>query len=193
MALSAITYERSLFSRAAGNWADLRERKNPSGQSDLQTFMTAWCHGAPGIGIARIHSLRYLDDVAVHSVRAEIEIAIKTTLARGFGGNHSLCHGDLGNLEVLLQARPFIVPHEEWQAIVYERTVAVLQHIESQGYLCGEPLGVETPGLMTGLAGIGFGLLRLAEPTRVPSVLVLEPPSWEQPGDLAIKARMLVD
>ena len=35
---------------------------------------------------------------------------------------------------------------------------------------------VESPGLMTGLAGIGYGLLRLAEPTRMPSVLVLEPP-----------------
>jgi len=30
---------------------------------------------------------------------------------------------------------------------------------------------------MIGLAGIGYGLLRLAEPTRVPSVLVLEPPT----------------
>jgi hypothetical protein len=37
-------------------------------------------------------------------------------------------------------------------------------------------LAVETPGLMTGLAGIGYGLLRLAVPTRVPSVLVLEGP-----------------
>jgi lantibiotic modifying enzyme len=32
------------------------------------------------------------------------------------------------------------------------------------------------PGMMTGLAGIGYGLLRLAEPERVPSVPVLEPP-----------------
>jgi len=29
---------------------------------------------------------------------------------------------------------------------------------------------------MTGLAGIGYGLLRLAEPKRVSSVLALEPP-----------------
>jgi lantibiotic modifying enzyme len=38
------------------------------------------------------------------------------------------------------------------------------------------PLGVETPGLMTGLAGIGYQLLRLAAPDIIPSVLVLEPP-----------------
>jgi hypothetical protein len=30
--------------------------------------------------------------------------------------------------------------------------------------------------VMLGLAGIGYGLLRLAEPDRVPSVLLLEPP-----------------
>jgi lantibiotic modifying enzyme len=35
---------------------------------------------------------------------------------------------------------------------------------------------VETPGLMTGVAGIGYGLLRLAAPLRVPSVLALAPP-----------------
>jgi lantibiotic modifying enzyme len=31
---------------------------------------------------------------------------------------------------------------------------------------------------MLGLAGIGYGLLRLADPARVPSVLALAPP-WE--------------
>ena len=35
---------------------------------------------------------------------------------------------------------------------------------------------VTGPGLMTGIAGIGYQLLRLAEPGRVPSVLTLAPP-----------------
>ena len=56
------------------------------------------------------------------------------------------------------------------------RAALILEEIDREGWLCGVPLGVESPGLMTGLAGIGYGLLRLAEPTRVPSVLVLEPP-----------------
>ena len=33
-----------------------------------------------------------------------------------------------------------------------------------------------SPGLMTGLAGMGYALLRLAEPAHVPSVLMLAPP-----------------
>jgi hypothetical protein len=32
---------------------------------------------------------------------------------------------------------------------------------------------------MVGLAGIGYGLLRLADPRRVPSVLVLAPPKLD--------------
>jgi len=35
---------------------------------------------------------------------------------------------------------------------------------------------VEIPSLMLGLAGIGYELLRLAEPDWVPSVLMLAPP-----------------
>ena len=32
-----------------------------------------------------------------------------------------------------------------------------LESIRRNGWICGVPSGVETPGLMTGLAGIGYG------------------------------------
>lgn len=35
--------------------------------------------------------------------------------------------------------------------------------------------GVTSPGLLTGLAGVGYGLLRLGFGSRIPSVLLLEP------------------
>ena len=173
-ALNAIAYERTLFAIQEENWRDLRDVEVP-GQavSDPQAaFMTAWCHGAPGIGLARLRALQHLDDP---EIRAEIDIALKTTLAQGFGGNHSLCHGDLGNLELLLQASQTLdVP--QWSVEVERIATTILTSIDQQGWRCGVPLEVETPGLMTGLAGIGYGLLRLAEPRRVPSVLTLEPP-----------------
>jgi len=56
------------------------------------------------------------------------------------------------------------------------RTQAVLANIERDGFLCGTRGGVEAPALMNGLAGIGYGLLRLVSPERVPSVLALAPP-----------------
>jgi lantibiotic modifying enzyme len=52
----------------------------------------------------------------------------------------------------------------------------LLESIEQQGWVTGIPQGVETPGLMVGIAGIGYALLRLAAPEQVPSVLLLEPP-----------------
>lgn len=166
LAIAAIAYERSLFSPKAGNWCDLR-------RNDTQAkFMTAWCHGAPGIGLARLRSLPHLDDAEVY---AEIQAALKTTLAHGFGFNHSLCHGDLGNLELLLLASK-VLKEPQWHSQVNRLTGIILDSIRQHGWLCGNPLRVETPGLMIGLAGIGYGLLRLAEPEVVPSVLVLEPP-----------------
>ena len=38
----------------------------------------------------------------------------------------------------------------------------------SPGWICGNPLGVESPGLMTGISGIGYALLRLADPVPRP-------------------------
>jgi type 2 lantibiotic biosynthesis protein LanM len=173
-ALNAITYERSLFYPKLNNWLDLREYTTSTTKDNQEQHncMTAWCHGAPGIGLARLRSLPYFDNL---TVRAEISTAIKTTLEQGFGFNHSLCHGDLGNLELLLQAS-LTLNDSECKLHTNRLIPIILESIEKNGWVCGVPLGVETPGLMTGLAGIGYGLLRLAAPERVPSVLMLEPP-----------------
>lgn len=173
-ALEAIIYERSLFNPDIGNWPDLRNLADTvlSEKDNHHQCMTAWCHGAPGIGLARLQCLPNLND---HEIKAEIDTAINTTLANGFGRNHSLCHGDLGNLELLLQAS-LTLGSSQWKTEVERLTAIILESIEQHGWLGGVLVGVETPGLMIGLAGIGYELLRLAEPDRVPSILVLEPP-----------------
>lgn len=170
-ALRAIAYERSVFSPKMGNWPDLRELEIAANNGQIDC-MAAWCHGAPGIGLARLRCLRHHDD---SEIRSEIDTALKATLAEGFGSNHSLCHGDLGNLELLLQAGE-VLNEPQWSSKANQLASAILASIDQHGWLCGNPLGVESPGLMTGLAGIGYGFLRLADPERVPSVLVLEPP-----------------
>jgi lantibiotic modifying enzyme len=174
-ALAAIQYERSLFATAEGNWANL----SLAGGGDPETlqkapinFLVSWCHGAPGIGLARLRGLRHLDDPAA---RTEIDVALKTTLAQGFGHNHTLCHGDLGNLELLLEAGQTL-NDSGWRSETRRLASSILDSVEREGWLCATPMAVETPGLMTGLAGIGYQLLRLAEPDRTPSVLALAPP-----------------
>nr|WP_308288058.1 type 2 lanthipeptide synthetase LanM family protein [Streptomyces corallincola] len=49
--------------------------------------------------------------------------------------------------------------------------------VEAQAHHCATPDHVPSPGLLDGLSGIGYGLLRLARPDAVPSVLLLEHPS----------------
>jgi type 2 lantibiotic biosynthesis protein LanM len=165
-AREAVAYEQTLFRPEAGNWLDVRPLAG-----DSPAFMTAWCHGAPGIGLARLASLAYQDTPAI---RADIETALQTTLREGFGGNHSLCHGDLGNLELILQAAKLL--DGSWAEPANRQAAVILANIQQHGARCGIAMAVETPGLMTGLAGIGYGLLRLAAPDKLPSVLMLDPP-----------------
>jgi len=165
LARRAFTYERSLFVPERGNWKDLRELEgaSPGGQE----FMVTWCHGAPGIAVGRLLSLRHLDEPWL---RAELATALETTWREGVCGNHSLCHGDLGNLEVLHVAGE-LLGEPRWTQAARQWATGVLQQGRDSGWKCGLPQGHETPGLMMGLAGIGYGLLRLACPEDVPSVL----------------------
>lgn len=177
--LGGIAYERSLFSTEAGNWPDLRllERGRKAERDEPAPFQVAWCHGAPGIGLARLLCRPH---VAEPFLDEEIKAAVRTTLVAGFGINHSLCHGELGNLELVFEAAR-IFPDSSWEADTQRLLGHTVAGIERDGWLCGNPLATESPGLMTGIAGIGYGLLRCAEPTRVPSVLSLAPPTARPP------------
>jgi type 2 lantibiotic biosynthesis protein LanM len=173
-AVGGIAYERSLFCAAEGNWPDLRlPDTDPMREApEAREFPVAWCHGAPGIALARLLCRQLMEDPRFD---AEIESALHTTLAGGFGFNHCLCHGDLGNLELILAAAK-AWPGSSWSRQGKRLAAGILNSISRDGWLCGNPLAVESPGLMTGLAGIGYGLLRCAEPAKVPSILSLAVP-----------------
>ncbi len=166
---SALAYERSTFNPELENWRDLRQQS--------ESYMTAWCHGAAGIALSRLAMLPYLDDSLVAE---ELSVALKTTSRHGPGRNHCLCHGALGNLEAFLLAGRLGgqagVSTETLAQTVRRFVRGIFASISKDGWICGNRSGIEGPGLMTGLSGIGYQMLRLADPDRVPSVLVLEPP-----------------
>ncbi|WBB76087.1 type 2 lanthipeptide synthetase LanM family protein [Micromonospora sp. WMMD1128] len=170
----AIRYERSAFDPEQTCWLDLRDT-TPDGYS-----MIAWCHGGPGIALARADLAGYVDDR--EPVERDLRDALAGMLRFGLTGevitgtgNHSICHGDLGNIEAVLAAARVL--GDAAAARQAELVAAsILDYIDQDGWLCGVPLGAETPGLMSGIAGIGYNLLRLAAPDRVPSVLLVEPP-----------------
>ncbi|GAA4030299.1 type 2 lanthipeptide synthetase LanM family protein [Allokutzneria multivorans] len=170
----ALAYEARLFDPETGHWRDLRrdvetELLFSSGESGFDQAV-AWCHGAPGIGIARHMVLDVIDDP---TWRAELATATAATLRSGFGSDHSLCHGDLGNLDFLLlaaQRDPTLTEP------ILRQAAGVLDGVDQHGWRCGMHPNLVGAGLFTGLAGIGYGVLRLLDPEAVPSVLALEPP-----------------
>ncbi|MEV4535217.1 type 2 lanthipeptide synthetase LanM family protein [Asanoa sp. NPDC049518] len=165
---AALRFERSLYDPDRHNWRDARSIAGLDGD------MVAWCHGAAGIGLARADLAGYLPDEPV--VEEDLQRAAETVWRRGIGtGNHCLCHGDLGNVEALT-AMAARLADPMWTDRARGAGGRIVRDIGEQGWSCGVPLGVETPGLMAGLAGIGHGLLRLATPECVPSLLLLAPP-----------------
>lgn len=127
-----------------------------------------WCHGAPGMVLALLAARR----AGASGLTAALADAIAET-SRGARdqGTHALCNGVLGSLDVLEQAGDLL--DLEVNRRVESRLRAVLHEAARTGWRCGAPLGVEPPGLMNGIAGIGYALLRAADPDNVPSVLTL--------------------
>jgi lantibiotic modifying enzyme len=171
---AGIEYERLLYDRREGNWPDLRF---PSGGPAGAQCGTAWCHGAPGIGLARLRTFELSGD---SEARREAESALAATrrgverVARAGVMDFALCHGLTGMAELFLSAdatlgdgtwSPAAEDVGHWGV---ERAKARLP------WPCGVPNGGETPALLTGLAGIGHFYLRLADPDRVPSVLLVK-------------------
>lgn len=173
----ALAYERHWFDAERGNWPDLREPEAAgSPAADGPAFMTAWCHGAPGIGLARLRVFELLGD---ERCRREAEAAIRTTLASLDGGaemsqtNYSLCHGKGGNCDLLLYGSAAL-GEPAWRARAEQvGRQAIAAHEEQKlPWPCGTYGNVEAPGLMMGLSGIGYFFLRLALRDGIPSVLI---------------------
>jgi lantibiotic modifying enzyme len=84
--------------------------------------------------------------------------------------NHSLGRGALGQLDVAWSAA-MALDDPALLELAGRHAAAVLDTLQQHSPQTGCPLGAAAPGLMVGLAGIGYGLLRLAAPAAVPSIL----------------------
>ncbi|MFE2751085.1 type 2 lanthipeptide synthetase LanM family protein [Actinosynnema sp. NPDC059335] len=127
----------------------------------------SWCSGLSGAVLAHCaHPGLPVDAHTLHLDRCLNALAVHEPLR-----DLSLCHGELGVVEALtvLAERG----HGLAAAAQTRRAGLVLGALEQYGARCGTPDGVPSAGLLTGLSGIGYGLLRLGFPDQVPSVLLL--------------------
>jgi class II lanthipeptide synthase len=168
-ARNAFAYEDSLFNREQGNWPDLR---------DDSGFACLWCHGAPGILLARLRAAA-LDPERSESYLAIARVGLGTSLAAiDHGLSHprwdtSLCHGLAGLGEVLLIAGELLDDSYYHSRAIAAARVMIARHAEKDHWPSGVPSGGPNPSLMLGDAGVGYWFLRLHDPATVPSVLLL--------------------
>jgi lantibiotic modifying enzyme len=123
-----------------------------------------WCSGTAGRLLARI---------CLPAEAGGLEERARALAGRPVLEDLSLCHGEAGvadALTVLTDATGGRAAHRAQR----RRAGLVLDVISRHASVCGTPGGVSTPGLLNGLAGIGYGLLRLGFSERVPSALLLQ-------------------
>ena len=132
--------------------------------------MAAWCHGAVGIGLARLGLLDRGGLDAVMALRAEasaslqagrnVVVQVGTALRRGAPGDCTPCHGLAGVVELLLAAERTLGVPDHGQVARRVAGLMVEQRAAAGAWPCGIAGAGEVQGLMTGLAGIALTLLR---------------------------------
>jgi type 2 lantibiotic biosynthesis protein LanM len=169
-ACQALRFENTMFVNACGNWADRRDGMISVG--GLVPTAVAWAHGATGIGLVRN---RIFADNLENWIENDLEYAIRATIEHPLQTDHSLVSGNGGRLGLL---QDLSAPQRSQRANDYLRKGIARLTIDtmSEMYHCNTPSGVDTPGLMIGLAGIGYALLRAAQPDAIPSILTFNPP-----------------
>lgn len=168
----AYRYERSWYSPAKGNWPIVRS--SGDGLAEQRTYMTAWCHGAPGAALARTLTLDVLRD---EQILQEIDAATRTTAHLARNRSDHLCCGNLGRSDVLLTLgtrlkRPELIDLAKAVAVQVTGRARAKGHFLLPSTSFVYP--VFTPGFFRGLSGIGYQLLRTAAASRLPSVLSFE-------------------
>lgn len=165
-AQDAIAYESSVFLAAEENWPDYRDI---SGSRLNRPTPCQWCHGAAGIGLARLGGLDVLDD---DRVRGDIDTAIETTLSVPIVAADHLCCGNFGRIEFLFTAGRHLGRYN-LVSLAHDRAAQLISKAEQTGTFQWIP-GADryNPGFFSGISGVGYELLRLTHPDVLPSALL---------------------
>nr|MDT0660464.1 type 2 lanthipeptide synthetase LanM family protein [Micromonospora sp. DSM 115978] len=121
-----------------------------------------WSHGLAGMLAA---------GAGRSGVDAGSERQIAVLAGRPMSRDLSLDGGELGVIEALIVLAGQVPAAAR---AVRRRAPLIVEAVNGRAFACGTPDGVHTPGLLTGLAGIGYGLLRLGFARQVPSALLLQ-------------------
>lgn len=162
-AAECIAFENSSYDTERKNWPDFRNVAGPS-------WTCQWCHGAPGIGLARLATRRngrldgkLLDrDIgnAVEGVQRCSSIELDT-----------LCCGTLGSIEFLCEVGRSL-DRADFREIAAHRLMVVVEEATTSGdYRWNSGKGQFNLGLFRGLSGVGYTILRQID-ASLPNALI---------------------
>ena len=162
-AAECIAFEDSTFDAGRNNWPDLRGEGEPS-------WPCQWCHGAPGIGLARIAMIR---KKGRGQLKDDVARAVEGA-AKGWPGSvDTLCCGTLGNVEFICEAAASL-GRKDLGELAARRLLSVIENAASAGdYQWNSGQGKFNLGLFRGLAGVGYTALRQVDGS-LPNVLIWE-------------------
>lgn len=171
--LDGIKFENSLFVKEKGNWKDERVYAGEKA-SDGGSFTVAWCHGAAGILLSRSKVNVILNGRYSDLIENDIKVAVNTILKEGILGNNCLCHGNLGNTEILFE---YLKDHSDKKIEKYYVDIRdiIAENVCNGVFDCDNAYlyGYKLQGFMTGLCGMGYSLLRDIK-KDLPCVIALE-------------------
>jgi type 2 lantibiotic biosynthesis protein LanM len=171
----AVRFENTLHDPAIANWHYLARgtaarELAPSGAS------ASWCHGAPGIALARGLTLRHVEGTELaHLLWHDVSTAVET-LRRAAGHTEvdHLCCGTAGLVDIELELGA-LSDRPEWTQHARQTLAAMTRRAHRRGSyrLDLDLVELTDVSFFKGLAGIGYVLLRALHPRRLPSVLAL--------------------
>jgi type 2 lantibiotic biosynthesis protein LanM len=167
-AVDGICFEGHAFVPEQNNWPDYRRAATKLSHDPM--FCMSWCHGAPGIGLGRIAALDMMD---TREVRRDIQAALTSTSSANLLPRDHLCCGNAGLMDTLCAAGQRF-PQDQWSRKALQLAARTIARSHKRGnFNIAFHNGFFNPSLFQGTAGVGYQLLRLADPAKIPSVLLL--------------------
>lgn len=142
-------------------WPDLREGKST---------ISSWCHGTVGIGMTRLYLLKngYQDK----QIEKDLECCINN-IVMSEAAESGICHGNIGKYLFLKEVQNYEALTNTTKVQIEKAMNRILNNLFEKGIVVGAFNNQSVLGLMTGITGVGYGLLKSID-LNVPNILCLE-------------------
>ena len=160
-----LLHDRSFYDDRIRGWRDGREYIHNQDTG-------SWCHGAAGIALSRIMLISFCEKDSL--TFKELTIA-ESQVKKRIGYNLSVCHGTMGNLEILKAIDSILYDGHKYETRILEWINSIIKLIKEEGkILCGDDNLDSQLSMFMGYAGVGYQLLRMYDWQHLPSIMCME-------------------